>query len=110
LAAAVLAIKDLKEGAGLEHIPSGKFSANSAWLCCAVLAYNLIRWTATTGTETTDDPLIVARTVRTRLIAMPARLVNRSGTPTLRAPTHWPWATQFTARLETIRALPTPTG
>jgi hypothetical protein len=105
-----LAIKDLKEGAGLEHIPSGKFSANSAWLCCAVLAYNLIRWTATTGTETTDDHLIVARTVRARLIAMPARLVNRSGTPTLRAPTGWPWANQFSARLDAIRALPTLTG
>jgi hypothetical protein len=100
-----LAIKDLKEGAGLEHVPSGNFSANSAWLCCAVLAYNLIRWTATTGTAPADQ-LIVARTVRTRLIAMPARLVNRSGTPTLRAPQHWPWATQFTDRLDAIRALP----
>ena len=27
-----LAIKDLKEGAGLEHVPSGNFQANSAWL------------------------------------------------------------------------------
>ncbi len=42
-----LAIRDLKEGAGLEHCPSGNFSANSAWLQCAVLAHNLIRWTAT---------------------------------------------------------------
>ena len=25
-----LAIRDLKEGAGLEHVPSGHFSANSA--------------------------------------------------------------------------------
>jgi hypothetical protein len=104
-----LAIKDLKEGAGLEHIPSGKFSANSAWLCCAVLAYNLIRWTATAGTEPAHE-LTVARTVRTQLIAMPARLVNRSGTPTLRAPAHWPWANQFTTRLTAIRALPAPTG
>jgi hypothetical protein len=30
-----LAIRDLKEGAGLEHVPSGKFTANSAWLCSA---------------------------------------------------------------------------
>jgi hypothetical protein len=27
-----LAIRDLKEGAGLEHCPSGKFFANAAWL------------------------------------------------------------------------------
>lgn len=30
-----LAIRDLKEGAGLEHCPSGRFHANGAW---AVLA------------------------------------------------------------------------
>jgi hypothetical protein len=42
-----LAIRDLKEGAGLEHVPSGHFYANGAWLCCAVLAHNLIRWTTT---------------------------------------------------------------
>ena len=37
-----LAIRDLKEGAGLEHCPSGHYSANAAWLTCAVLAHNLI--------------------------------------------------------------------
>lgn len=31
-----LAIRDLKEGAGLEHVPSGNFHANSVWLQCAV--------------------------------------------------------------------------
>ena len=44
-----LAIRDLKEGAGLDHVPSGNFHANSAWLQCAVLAHNLIRWTAILG-------------------------------------------------------------
>ena len=44
-----LAIRDLKEGAGLDHVPSGNFHANSAWLQCAVLAHNLIRWTAIAG-------------------------------------------------------------
>jgi len=100
-----LAIRDLKEGAGLEHIPSGKFSANSAWLGCAVLAHNLIRWTTTLGDTTEPGRLTVARTVRTRLLALPARLVNRSGTPTLSAPLHWPWAHQFTQTLEALRAL-----
>ena len=70
-----LAIRDLKEGAGMEHVPSGNFSANSAWLQCAVLAHNLIRWTATIGIAPTGHAT-VARTVRTRLIAVAARLVN----------------------------------
>lgn len=102
-----LAIRDLKEGSGLEHCPSGNFSANSAWLQTAVLAHNLIRWTATIGEPV--EALTVVRTVRTRLIAMPGRIVNRSGIPTLRAPARWPWADLFIRRLATIRALPAPT-
>ena len=105
-----LAIRDLKEGAGMEHMPSGNFSANSAWLQCAVLANNLIRWTATIGEAGTVDHLTVARTVRTRLIALPGRLVNLAGTMTLRAPLHWPWAEWFDRRLDRLRALQPSTG
>ncbi|MEI8240918.1 MAG: IS1380 family transposase [Actinomycetota bacterium] len=100
-----LAIRDLKEGAGLEHVPSGNFHANSVWLQCAVLAHNLIRWTAICGGVRTGDQLIVARTVRTQLLAIPGRLVNRAGRKTLRLPTGWPWAEQFTTALNTLRTL-----
>jgi Transposase DDE domain group 1 len=100
-----LAIRDLKEGAGLEHVPSGNFHANSVWLQCAVLAHNLIRWTAICGKVHVEDQLIVARTIRTRLLDIPGRLVNRAGRPTLRLPTGWPWATQFTTALDTLRTL-----
>src|ERR1019366_8249085 len=41
-----LAIRDLKEGSGHEHIPSGNYNANGAWLQWAVLAHNLLPWTA----------------------------------------------------------------
>ena len=105
-----LAIRDLKEGAGLEHVPSGKFFANAAWLACAVLAHNLIRWTARLGDVTPDGELTVARTLRTRLIALPGRLVNRSGTHTLRLPSRWPWAAMFSTALGRLRALPTVPG
>lgn len=47
-----------------------------------------------------DNQLFVARTPRTRLLTIPGRLVNRSGRPTLRMPTNWPWATSFTTALE----------
>jgi Transposase DDE domain group 1 len=101
-----LAIRDLKEGAGLEHVPSGKFFANAAWLACAVLAHNLIRWTASLGDVTPDDQLTVARTIRTRLITLPGRIVNRSGKHTLRLPTRWPWADTFHHALAQLRAIP----
>ena len=105
-----LAIRDLKEGAGLEHVPSGNFHANSAWLQCAVLAHNMIRWTAIAGRVRVDNQLIVARTLRTRLLAIPGRIVNRSGRPTLRMPTNWPWANAFTTALAALRGLEPATG
>jgi hypothetical protein len=100
-----LAIRDLKEGAGLEHVPSGNFHANSAWLQCAVLAHNLIRWTTICGNARVDAELIVARTIRTRLLALPGRIVNHAGRPTLRLPINWPWAATFITTLDTLRAL-----
>ena len=101
-----LVIRDLKEGAGLEHCPSGQFFANAAWLACAVLAHNLWRWTAELGELRPDGQLTVARTVRTRLLMLPGRLVNRAGRWTLRLPAHWPWAEQFLSVLTRLRALP----
>lgn len=105
-----LAIRDLKEGSGLEHVPSGHFHANSAWLQCAVLAHNLIRWTATIGSGEGIDQFTVARTVRQRLVAMPARLVNRAGNPTMRGPLNWPWRDWFGQRLAILRILQPATG
>jgi hypothetical protein len=102
-----LDIRDLKEGAGMEHCPSGNFWANGAWLACAVLAHNLIRWTQILGDldDDADHRPAVARTIRTRFISMPGRLVNRSGTPVLRAPTRWPWRVSFASALDNLRAL-----
>ena len=40
------AIRDLKYGVGLNHLPSGRFAANAAWMAIQVLAHNLARWTA----------------------------------------------------------------
>ncbi len=101
-----LAIKDLKEGAGMAHVPSGHFNANAAWLVCAALAHNLIRWTAMLGKITPEEQLVVTRTIRTRFLSVPGRLVNRSGTPTLRAPLEWPWAKAFEQAIARLRALP----
>jgi hypothetical protein len=72
------------------------------------LAHNLIRWTVTLGhiePDTGPGRLVVARTIRTRYLALPARLVNRAGRPTLRFPTHWPWADTFTHALDTLRTI-----
>ncbi len=106
-----LAIRDLKENSGLGHVPSGRFAANGAWLACAVLAHNLIRWTALLGGLRSEErTYTVGRTHRVRHVTMPARLVNRAGTLTLRAPKRWPWADEFTHALTALRHLEPATG
>ena len=39
----------LKYGVGLNHLPSGRFAANAAWLAVQVMAHNLARWTTRLG-------------------------------------------------------------
>ncbi len=101
-----LAIRDLKEGAGLEHCPSGKFFADAAWLACAVLARDFIRWTDQIGHIVPDGQLSVTRTVRSRLVVVPGRSVNSSGPLVLRLPEKWPWAKSLTEALKHMRSLP----
>ena len=53
-----------------------------------------------------DEQLTVTRTVRTRVLALPGRLVNRSGRHVLRLPARWPWQATFNRALDQLRALP----
>ena len=101
-----LAIRDLKEGSGLRRCLSGRFFANGAWLACAALAHNIVRWTARLGKVHPTRELAVAATVRNRLLTVPARLVNHSRRHRLRLPARWPWARTFTTALARIRNLP----
>ena len=101
-----LAIRDLKESAGLSRCPSGRFPANGAWLACCVLAHNLIRWTARLGRTHPTRQLTVAATIPNRLLTVPGRLVNHSHRHKLRLPLNWPWAHTFTTALGRIRNLP----
>ncbi len=84
-----LAIRDLKEGAGMAHCPSGVFFANAAWLVLATLAHNLMRWIASLGDIA--DGAVVAKTIRRRLLAIPGRLTRSARVWTLHLPTRWPW-------------------
>ena len=43
------AIRDLKYGVGLNHLPSGRFPANGAWLAVQIMAHNLARWNTSIG-------------------------------------------------------------
>ena len=47
------AIRDLKYGVGLNHLPSGRFAANAAWLAVQVLAHNLVWYVGMRQTDPT---------------------------------------------------------
>ena len=87
---------DLKHSA-LAHLPSGKFSANAAWLVCAVIAFNLTRSAA----SLTGPALAKATTatIRRKLIHIPARIARSARQIVLHLPQHWPWQTAWTALL-----------
>jgi hypothetical protein len=102
-----LSIRDLKHGAGLNHCPSGVFTANAAWLLAATLAHNLIRWTQLLGAPDTSR-LTNAKTFRRRLLTMPGRLTRSARRWTLHLPARWPWQHVFADTLGRLRALPAP--
>jgi hypothetical protein len=81
---------DLKASA-LAHLPSGKFTANAAWLVLAVAAVNLTR-AAATMTSQTALAKAASATIRRRLVHVPARIAFTARRVTLHLPTHWPWA------------------
>ena len=81
---------DLKNSA-LAHLPSGKFTANAAWLVLAVMAFNLTRAAATiSGTALAKA---TTATIRRTLIAVPARIACSARRLTLHLPRDWPWET-----------------
>ena len=99
-----LAIRDLKQGAGLCHCPSGVFLANAAWALVATLAHNLLRWVAALGLGV--HGLVVAKTIRQRFITLPGRLTHTARRRRLHLPSGWPWAEGFLDALTRLRALP----
>lgn len=98
-----LAIRDLKDGSGLEHCPSGRFAANAAWVVLATVAHNLLRWVHLLGGH--DGP-IVAKTIRRKLLALPGRLTRGGHRHQLHLPARWPWRTNFLVALARLRAIP----
>ncbi|MDT2009513.1 IS1380 family transposase [Rhodococcus opacus] len=84
---------DLKNSA-LAHLPSSRFTANAAWLVCAVMAFNLTR---AAGTLTGDPRLAKATTgtIRRTIVSVPARIASSARRLTLHLPQGWPWETAW---------------
>ena len=95
-------IRDLKYGVGLNHMPSGRFGANAAWLDLNVIAHNLARWTSRLGL---GETLIATDTLRRRYLRTPGRLTRSARSLTLHLPRRWPWTERFNTSLANLRSI-----
>ena len=98
------AIWDLKYGVALNHLPSGRFVANAAWLAEQVMAHNLARWT---GRIALGDAVATTNTLR-RCFSLVGRLTRKARRFTPYLPRDWPWESQFSSAMARLPALPIP--
>ena len=84
---------DLKNSA-LAHLPSGKFTANSAWLVLAVIAFNLTRAAGTLAGG--RFARAATGTIRRTMISVPARIASSARRLTMHLPRDWPWEQPWT--------------
>ena len=98
-------IADLKNGP-LAHLPSGHFWANSAWLVCAAIAFNLTR--AAGVLASAFHARATTGTIRAQLITVPGRLARSARRLTLHLPTGWPWQQQWEQMATAANSPPLP--
>ena len=102
------AIRDLKYGVGLNHLPSGRFPANGAWLAVQVLAHNLARWTARLGL---GEQIVTTKTLRRRFFSLAGRPPTRRAASLCICPSAGPGNPSSVApSLDSERCLSPPDG
>ena len=100
------AIRDLKYGVGLNHLPSGRFPANP----------EPAEGRLAGGAGDRPQPariglgqqVVTTKTLRRRFFSMAGRLTRSARRLTLHLPQRWPWEAQFSGALARFRALPLP--
>jgi DDE family transposase len=97
-------IKEAKLGLGLDNLPSQGFHANSAYLLCTLLAYNLLCWLKPLALPV-GERVSYGKRLRFRFIAV-AGSVGRSGRRLiLRLSANYALFADFVTALERLRTL-----
>ena len=93
---------------GLGRFPSREYAINQAWLQIVAVAADLTAWLrllALDGDLAAAEP----KTLRFRMLHVPARLTRSGRRRRLRLPGHWPWADQIVEAFRRIMIIPAPT-
>jgi hypothetical protein len=96
-------IKELK-AMGAEKLPTAHAGRNAAWLQLAAIAVTLTAWLRHLALDG-DLKLAEPKTLRFRLLAVPARLVHHARYLIVKIPTGWAWADDLTDAWDRLQAL-----
>jgi len=84
-------IAELKDGP-LGHLPSGRYTANAAWLAHAVMAFNLARAMGVLAGKAHARARWA--TIRAQMTNLPARIATTGRKLIVHLPRDWPWRTR----------------
>jgi hypothetical protein len=93
---------------GLGRLPSREWAINQVWVQITAIAADLTAWLqhlALTGDLAKAEP----KTLRFRMLHVPARLIRGGRGRRLRIPAHWPWAAQIAEAFRRTMIIPAPT-
>lgn len=100
-------IRHAKES-GLGRFPSREFAINTAWLGAFQIPADLIAWLHLIGVNQTALASAEPKTLRYRLLHVPARLTRSARQRRLRIPASWPWVDDVVRFFARIAAIPQP--
>jgi hypothetical protein len=93
---------------GLGRLPSREYAINQAWVQIVAVAADLIAWLQLLALDG-DLSKVEPKTLRFRMLHLPARLVRGGRQRHLRLPATWPWAAQIIDAFHRIMIIPAPT-
>ena len=95
---------------GLGRLPSREFKINQVWVQVAAIAADLTCWLQLLALHDAPDlARAEPKTLRFRMLHVPAQLSRGARRRRLRLPAGWPWAAQIAAAFTRIAAIPAPT-
>jgi hypothetical protein len=99
-------IRDRK-ASGMGLLPSRQLGVNAAWLMATTVAADLRAWLCLLALGS-EEAKATPKTLRYRILHVPARLVRGGRRRRLKIPATWPWADAIVRAFTRIQALPRP--